>query len=54
MEQKTSSIVDKNVQPIRNDKPKFGTWTVLIPFLIVALVILKKFIYIPDEKRHGK
>lgn len=53
MEQRTSSIVDKNVQSIRNDKPAMPTWFILCG-LIVALVVLKAFIYIKDGDRHGK
>lgn len=50
---KTSSIVDKNVQTPQNDQMQAPTWFVIV-FLIIALVVLKKFIYISDDKRHGK
>lgn len=53
MEQRTSSVVDKNVQPVRNDQPMMPTWFILCS-LVVALVILKTFIYIKDGDRHGK
>ncbi|MCR9205970.1 MAG: hypothetical protein NXH75_15410 [Halobacteriovoraceae bacterium] len=53
MEQRTSSVVDKNVQNIRNEQPAMSTWFLLVS-LVVALVVLKAFIYIKDGDRHGK
>lgn len=50
---KTSSIVDKNVQKPQLDQMQAPTWLVIV-FLVIALVVLKKFIYIADGKRHGK
>lgn len=50
---KTSSIVDKNVQVPNQDQVIAPTWFVIVA-LIIALVVLKKFIYISDDKRHGK
>ena len=50
---KTSSIVDKNVQLPKQDQMMAPTWFIII-FLIIALAVLKTFIYISDEKRHGK
>ncbi|MEC7275034.1 MAG: hypothetical protein VXV96_01840 [Bdellovibrionota bacterium] len=51
--QKTSSIVDKNVQKPLPEQFSMPTWGILI-FLIIAMVTLKSFVYIKDEKRHGK
>lgn len=50
---KASSIVDTKVQTIQNDQMQAPTWFIIIA-LIIALVILKTFIYIKDDKRHGK
>ncbi|MDD0854513.1 hypothetical protein HBN50_15485 [Halobacteriovorax sp. GB3] len=52
-EQKTSSVVDSKTVPIKDGQPEFQTWWI-IGFLVVALIILKTFIYIKDEKRDGK
>lgn len=30
------------------------TWTGVLPILIISFFLLKKMIYIKDEKRHGK
>ena len=53
-DQKVSSIVTKDVEPLA-DHVQFSldTWF-LVGFLIVFMVVLKKFIYIKDDKRHGK
>lgn len=51
--QKTSSIVDQSVQKPKPDQFSMPTWGIIIT-LIIALVVLKSFIYIKDEKRHGK
>jgi hypothetical protein len=53
MESKVSSIVVKEVQPIRSTE-KIISSVYLILFLIVFFLILKSFIYITDKKRHGK
>ncbi|GAB4021730.1 MAG: hypothetical protein Fur0010_24800 [Bdellovibrio sp.] len=51
---KTSSVVTKEVQPIKTEGQfKMPTWGVLV-FLVIALVVLKAFIYIKDDKRDGK
>ncbi len=50
---KTSSIVNEKVQTPQNDQTIAPTWFVIV-FLIFALIILKSFIYIKDDKRHGK
>ncbi len=51
--QKTSSIVDKTVQTPQPDQFMMPTWGIII-VLIIALVVLKSFIYIKDGDRHGK
>lgn len=53
MKQRTSSIVDKNVQVIRNEQPAIPTWFIIC-CLFVALIVLKLFIYTKDGDRHGK
>lgn len=50
---KTSSIVDSKVQVPQNDQTIAPTWFVIV-FLVFALIVLKGFIYIKDDKRHGK
>lgn len=50
---KKSSIVDSNVSFPRQEQLSVPTWSIVV-FLIVTLVILKSFIYIKDDKRHGK
>ena len=52
-ETQKSSVVDSNVQTPAKDQFSMPTWG-LIVFLIVALVVLKGFIYIKDKKRDGK
>ncbi|MBT7608610.1 MAG: hypothetical protein HN576_02565 [Bacteriovoracaceae bacterium] len=42
-----------HTQQVNDNQLKFSTWMLLIG-LIFAFVILKSFIYIKDEKRHGK
>jgi hypothetical protein len=49
----TSVIVTPNVQRINNDQFKMPTWGLLV-VLIISFLILKGFIYIKDEKRHGQ
>jgi len=53
-EVKISSIVYENVKKPVKDQATFGTWSILLPTLMVAFVVLKVFIYIKDDKRHGK
>ena len=50
----TSSIVYKDVVKLKHDQLQAGTWTILIPVLIVSFIALKLFVYIKDDKRHGK
>jgi heme/copper-type cytochrome/quinol oxidase subunit 2 len=50
---KTSTIVDESVQIPKSDYIFMPTWTVII-ILILVFFITKTFIYIKDEKRHGK
>jgi hypothetical protein len=48
-----STIVDSHVQRINHDQLSMPTWGLLV-VLIIAFFILKGFIYIKDDKRHGK
>ena len=50
---KKSSIVDSNVKFPMQDQLSVPSWSIIV-FLIVTLVILKKFMYIKDSKRDGK
>jgi hypothetical protein len=51
MNAKESSIVIEATEKIEPNQLMAPTWLVLVPVLIIALVVLKKFIYITDEKR---
>jgi hypothetical protein len=51
--QKESSVVYSYVEKIKDDYLMAPT-VLIIVILIVALVVLKKFIYISDEKRDDK
>ena len=54
MNSRPSSIFKKVDQPIRTqDQLQLPTWSILV-FLVVLLFVLKGFIYIKDQKRHGK
>jgi hypothetical protein len=50
---KTSSIVNEKVQVPHSDQTTAPTWFVIV-FLIFALIILKAFIYIKDDKKTRK
>ena len=52
MEARESSIVTKATEKIEPDQTMASTWIVGI-VLIIALVVLKKFIFITDDKRDG-
>lgn len=52
-EMKTSTIVNESVQTPNPDQFFMPTWSI-IGVLILVFFILKTFIYIKDEKRHGK
>lgn len=52
-EMKSSTIVNESVQMPKPDQLFMPTWVVL-GVLIVVFFVLKTFIYIKDEKRHGK
>jgi hypothetical protein len=41
------------IQQLGTNQVSYSTWMLLIG-LVFAFVILKTFIYIKDEKRHGK
>lgn len=53
VEVQTSSIVNEYVQMPKQDQLKFPTWGLLV-VLVIAFFILKTFVYIKDDKRHGK
>ena len=48
-----SSIFVHPIQHPKANQPKFPTWSLLV-ILVIAFAVLKSFIYISDEKRHGK
>jgi heme/copper-type cytochrome/quinol oxidase subunit 2 len=50
---KTSTIVDESVQIPQSDYIFMPTWTA-IAILIFVFFVTKTFIYIKDDKRHGK
>ncbi len=49
----STNVVAKELSPVKDGQFKMQTWWIL-GLLIVALIILKSFIYIKDGKRHGK
>lgn len=51
--QKESSIVYSYVEKIKSDYAMAPTVLIGV-ILIIALIVLKKFIYITDEKRNNK
>ena len=53
MNAKESSIVVRSTERIETNQLMAPTWLVIVPVLIVALYILKKFIYISDEKSNS-
>jgi predicted nucleic acid-binding Zn ribbon protein len=52
-EAKTSSVVNHEVQMLTPNQFRVSSWMIIV-FLIIALVVIKSFIYIKDEKRHGR
>jgi hypothetical protein len=51
---KTSTVLQKNEgKPPEKDQPSFPTWSILVA-LVIAFIVLKSFVYIKDDKRHGK
>lgn len=52
-ETKSSTIVNEAVQMPQPDHFFLPTWAV-IGILILVFFVLKTFIYIKDDKRHGK
>ena len=54
MKAKESSIIVKSSELIEKDQLMAPTWFVLVPVLIISLIVLKKFIYITDEKRDNQ
>jgi hypothetical protein len=52
--QTESSVINHPYRfPPKSEQMKLPTWGLLV-ILIIAFFILKYFIYIADEKRHGK
>ena len=51
--QKESSVVYSYVEKIKSDYYMAST-TILAITLVIALIVLKKFIYISDDKRDNK
>ena len=51
--QKTSIFPDENIQHVKDEQPTASTFF-LCAFLVVGMIVLKKFIYIKDPKRDGK
>lgn len=50
---KESSIVNKYVKKSGTDQFTMPTWGIII-VLVIALFVLKGFIYIKDPKRHNQ
>lgn len=50
---RTSSIVTEAVAHPKAEQFSMPTWGIIVT-LIIAMVVLKTFIYIKDDKRHGK
>ena len=54
MNSRPSSVLKKVDQPIKVEQQlQLPTWSIIV-FLVVFLFVLKSFIYIKDQKRHGK
>lgn len=53
VEVQTSSIVNEYVKMPKQDQFKSPTWGLLV-VLVIAFFVLKGFVYIKDDKRHGK
>ena len=45
--------VHNTFTPLQQNQFKMNTWYIL-GFLVICLVVIKKFIYIKDESRDGK
>ena len=50
----TSIFPNKEIQHVEKSQFKMSSWFGVVPILIVSFFILKGFIYIKDQKRHGK
>lgn len=48
-----SSVLHSHHEPIRDGQFAMPTWGIII-VLIISFIILKSFIYIKDDQRHGK
>ena len=48
-----STVSASPLESIEAKQASYETWWIIV-FLVVALVVLKSFIYIKDDKRHGK
>lgn len=54
VESRESSLkVNAQFEGLQKDQFYMPTWAVLV-FLIIVFFVLKSFIYIKDQKRHGK
>lgn len=54
VESRESSLkVNAQFEGLQKDQFYMPTWAVLV-FLIIIFFVLKSFIYIKDQKRHGK
>ena len=49
----TKVVKTNEIQGFTDNQSSYPTW-MLIVGLILAFIILKTFIYIKDDKRHGK
>lgn len=47
------NVVSEEVRPLTEKHFRFETWWIIV-FLVFALILLKSFIYIKDQKRDGK
>ena len=51
---KTSIFPNDEIQHVKKSQLKMSSWYGVVPILLISFFILKGFIYIKDEKRHGK
>lgn len=49
----TSIFPDKEIQHVKDGRPQMSS-TAVVVILLICFVLLKLFIYIKDDKRHGK
>ena len=48
-----SSVLHSHYEPVRDGQFQMPTWGIII-VLIIVFIVLKSFIYIKDDQRHGK